>query len=108
MPAWLVTTVRDAPVLVFLTVTVTPGRTPPVESLVTPVMVPVVSCADATTHVAAISSIITPSLRLRELLRCRSLSSWNKEDTKGTKDLLCVLIPGRNLRNQNDLAGGAG
>src|SRR4029077_4207390 len=41
-----------------------PGRTPPVWSLVTPVIVPVVSCAAAATPNVAASSIISPSLRM--------------------------------------------
>ena len=71
MPASLVTTVRAMPVSVFLTVTVTPGSTAPVWSLVTPVIVPVVSCADATPWSVATSSIISPSLRMRDLLSLR-------------------------------------
>src|SRR3954462_9639937 len=69
MPTSFVTTVRNAPVFVFFSVTVTPGNTPPVESEVTPVMVPVVSCAEAAPHTSATSSIISPSLRMRDLLR---------------------------------------
>src|SRR3954471_23074678 len=69
MPTSFVITVRNAPVFVFFSVTVTPGKTPPVESEVTPVMVPVVSCAEAALHTSATSSIISPSLRIRDLLR---------------------------------------
>src|SRR3954452_14750326 len=68
MPTSFVITVRNAPVFVFFSVTVTPGNTPPVESEVTPVMVPVVSCAEAALHTSA-TSIISPSLRMRHLLR---------------------------------------
>src|SRR4051794_9677276 len=74
MPTSFVTTVRKAPVFVFFSVTVTPGNTPPVESDVTPVIVPVVSCAAAVPHTTATSSIISPSLRMRDLLRLGSLS----------------------------------
>src|SRR3954452_24749965 len=68
MPTSFVATVRNAPGFVFFSVTVTPGNTPPVESEVTPVMVPVVSCAGAALHPSA-TSIISPSLRMRHLRR---------------------------------------
>ena len=85
MPDALVTTVRDVPVLMFLTVTVTPGSTPPVASAVTPVMVPVVSCAVATTCIAATSSMIDPSLRmLASLSELRREPFRRRLNTKGT------------------------
>jgi hypothetical protein len=60
-----VTALRTAPVLTDLSVTVTPGRTPPVESVVTPVIVPVVSCAAVVDETITAKSSISPSLRIR-------------------------------------------
>src|SRR5690349_6699522 len=82
MPASFVTTDRTAPVLVFFSVTVTPGSTPPVESLVTPVIVPVVSCAEAVVNNPATSSIISPSLRMPDLLWFGSLSLLRQPPTR--------------------------
>src|SRR5712691_360867 len=88
MPSSLVTTVRSV-LSVFLSVTVTPGRTPAVESVVTPVIVPVVSCAEAVPHNTAARSAVSPSRRICDLLppaayhsrvRARMIGLRHKDD----------------------------
>src|SRR5690349_12252967 len=86
MPASLVTTERPTPVPTFLAVTVTPGSTLPVWSVVDPVIVPVVSCAAATPHIAATNSIITNGLRISTLNSDRTLNQ-NPELEPGTRTL---------------------
>ena len=64
----------------FLIVTVTPGSTAPgLIASSTPVIVPVVSCADAAAPKAATSSIVSTSLRMLDLqwwsLRVRGMTT---------------------------------
>src|SRR5260221_8294146 len=48
-------------------------------------MVPVVSCAEAATHIVAASSIISPSLRMLDLLGVELTSVGSRESMVGSR-----------------------